>query len=141
MEGLMQRLERAVTRLEKLSATMQSSSVANGGCVNGVDGGKSPFRNEKRNRENGMSLQVCPCVCKDLSQAMEAFDLILNGPVSEYLKISQAIGDEVEKHVSCVRFVVLTAQLSKSGCRMSEGGVEMLIESQVVIFYKLPHTE
>lgn len=72
---------------------------------------------------------------------MEAFDLILNGSVTEYLKISQAIGDEVEKHVSCVRFVVLTAQLSKSGCRMSEGGVEMLIESQVVIFYKLPLTE
>lgn len=58
----MQRLERAVTRLEKLSATMQSSSVANGGCVNGVDGGKSPFRNEK-SRENGMSLQVCLRVC------------------------------------------------------------------------------
>lgn len=64
MEGLMQRLERAVTRLEKLSTTVQSSSVANGGCVNGVDGGKSPFRNEKRSRENGMSLlQVCPRVC------------------------------------------------------------------------------
>lgn len=40
---------------------------------------------------------------------MEAFDVILNGPVTEYLKISQAIGDEVEKHVSCDRIVVLRA--------------------------------
>uniref|UniRef100_A0A674PI75 Adenylyl cyclase-associated protein n=1 Tax=Takifugu rubripes TaxID=31033 RepID=A0A674PI75_TAKRU len=74
---LMERLERTVTRLEKLSVTMQESSgVANGGCVNGVDG--------------------------DFSQAMEAFDLILNGPLTEYLKISQAIGDEVEKHAEMV---------------------------------------
>lgn len=40
MEGLMERLERAVTRLEKMGFTMQSS-MANGGCVNGIDGGKS----------------------------------------------------------------------------------------------------
>lgn len=59
MEGLMERLERAVTRLEKLSVTMQESSgVANGGCVNGVDGGKSPFRNEKRSRGNGIALII-----------------------------------------------------------------------------------
>lgn len=58
MEGLMERLERAVTRLEKLSVTMQESSgVVNGGCVNGVDGGKSPFRNEKR-RENRILLRI-----------------------------------------------------------------------------------
>lgn len=42
MEGLMERLERAVTRLEKMSVTMQASSgMANGGCVNGIDEGKS----------------------------------------------------------------------------------------------------
>lgn len=42
MEGLMERLERAVNRLEKLSVTMQpSGGMANGGCVNGIDGGKS----------------------------------------------------------------------------------------------------
>lgn len=41
MEGLMERLERAVTRLENLSATMQASSgMANGDCVNGIDGGE-----------------------------------------------------------------------------------------------------
>lgn len=55
---------------------------------------------------------------------MEAFDIILNGPVTEYLKISRAIGDEVEKHVSCVRFVVLAAQLSESGCQMTGGEVK-----------------
>lgn len=43
MEGLMERLERAVTRLEKLSVTMQESSgVVNGSCVNGVEEGTSP---------------------------------------------------------------------------------------------------
>lgn len=46
---------------------------------------------------------------------MEAFDLILNGPLREYLKISRAIGDEVEKHVSCVRFVDLSAQQREGG--------------------------
>lgn len=40
MEGLMQRLERAVTRLEQMSA-QASSGMANGDCVNGIDGGKS----------------------------------------------------------------------------------------------------
>lgn len=40
MEGLIERLERAVTRLEQLSITMQpSSGMANGDCVNGIDGG------------------------------------------------------------------------------------------------------
>lgn len=41
MEGLMERLERAVTRLEKLAVSMQESGVVNGGCVNGVDEGRS----------------------------------------------------------------------------------------------------
>lgn len=37
----MERLEQAVTRLEKLSVTVRgSSSTANGDCVNGMDGGK-----------------------------------------------------------------------------------------------------
>lgn len=37
----MERLERAVTRLENLSATMQASgSMANGDCVNGIDEGE-----------------------------------------------------------------------------------------------------
>lgn len=51
MEGLMERLERAVTRLEKLSVAMQESSgVVNGGCINGVDEGRFP--------ENGNPLRM-----------------------------------------------------------------------------------
>ncbi|XP_072226797.1 adenylyl cyclase-associated protein 2 [Leuresthes tenuis] len=77
MEGLMQRLERAVTRLEQMSVTMQASnSVAHGNCVNGVDGG--------------------------LSQCVEAFDSLLRGPVSDYLNCSRDIGSEVEKHAEMV---------------------------------------
>lgn len=34
---------------------------------------------------------------------MEAFDGLLRGPVSEYLSHSQAIGSEVQKHVSHVK--------------------------------------
>lgn len=42
MEDLMQRLERAVTRLEQMSVTVQApGGMANGSCVNGIDGGKS----------------------------------------------------------------------------------------------------
>lgn len=42
MDGLMLRLERAVTRLEQMSITMRASSgMTNGDCVNGIDGGKS----------------------------------------------------------------------------------------------------
>lgn len=41
MEGLMERLERAVTRLEKMSVSMQTSgTITNGNCVNGIDEGK-----------------------------------------------------------------------------------------------------
>uniref|UniRef100_H3CUV6 Cyclase associated actin cytoskeleton regulatory protein 2 n=1 Tax=Tetraodon nigroviridis TaxID=99883 RepID=H3CUV6_TETNG len=73
MEGLMERLERAVTRLEKLSVTMQESGgVVNGGCLNGVDEGYG-----------GDSTSI------------------LNGPVTEYTE-SRAIGDEVEKHAEMV---------------------------------------
>lgn len=34
------------------------------------------------------------------SESMEAFDHLLSGPVSEYLKTSTAIGGDVAKHVS-----------------------------------------
>ncbi|XP_028281101.1 adenylyl cyclase-associated protein 2 [Parambassis ranga] len=83
MEGLMQRLERAVTRLEKMSVTVQaSSSMANGDYVNGIDGG--------------------------LSQCVEAFDVLLRGPVSDYLNNSKAIGSEVEKHAEMVNTALHT---------------------------------
>uniref|UniRef100_A0A667WK01 Adenylyl cyclase-associated protein n=1 Tax=Myripristis murdjan TaxID=586833 RepID=A0A667WK01_9TELE len=77
MEALMERLEQAVTRLEQMSIKMQASGgMANGDCVNGIDGA--------------------------LSQCVEAFDLLLRGPVSDYLKNSRAIGDDVEKHAEMV---------------------------------------
>uniref|UniRef100_A0A3P8SX79 Adenylyl cyclase-associated protein n=1 Tax=Amphiprion percula TaxID=161767 RepID=A0A3P8SX79_AMPPE len=83
MEGLMQRLERAVTRLEQMSVTMQASSgMTNGDCVNGIDGA--------------------------LSQCVEAFDVLLKGPVSEYLNNSRAIGSEVEKHAEMVNKALQT---------------------------------
>lgn len=83
MEGLIERLERAVTRLEQLSITMQpSSGMANGDCVNGIDGG--------------------------LSQCVEAFDVVLKGPVADYLKNSRAIGSDVEKHAEMVNNALQT---------------------------------
>ncbi|XP_013861272.1 adenylyl cyclase-associated protein 2 [Austrofundulus limnaeus] len=79
MEGLMQRLEQAVSRLEQMSVTMQlSSGVANGSCVNGINGGGG------------------------VSQSVEVFDVLLKGPVTDYLNCSRAIGSEVEKHAEMV---------------------------------------
>ncbi|KAK2830375.1 hypothetical protein Q5P01_018306 [Channa striata] len=73
----------AVTRLEQMSVTMQASSgMANGDFVNGIEGG--------------------------LSQCLEAFDVLLRGPVSDYLKYSQAIGSEVEKHAEMVNNALQT---------------------------------
>ncbi|KAK7899084.1 hypothetical protein WMY93_019937 [Mugilogobius chulae] len=83
MEGLIERLERAVTRLEQLSVTMQAASgLTNGDCVNGIDG--------------------------DMLQHVEAFDALLRGPVSEYMKHSQAIGSDVEQHAEMVHKALQT---------------------------------
>ncbi|XP_037549355.1 adenylyl cyclase-associated protein 2 [Nematolebias whitei] len=83
MEGLMQRLEQAVTRLEQMSVTMQpSGSMANGSCANGIDGGPS--------------------------QSVEVFDVLLKGPVSDYLNYSRAIGSEVETHAEMVNDALQT---------------------------------
>ncbi|KAM4630398.1 adenylyl cyclase-associated protein 2 [Polymixia lowei] len=83
MEALIERLEQAVIRLEQVSIKMQASNgMANGDCVNGINGG--------------------------LSQCVEAFDLLLTGPVSDYLKNSRAIGDEVEKHAEMVNNALQT---------------------------------
>ncbi|XP_019946281.1 adenylyl cyclase-associated protein 2 isoform X2 [Paralichthys olivaceus] len=83
MEGLMLRLERAVTRLEQMSVNIQTtSSMANGDCVNGIDGGTS--------------------------QCVDAFNVLLSGPVSDYLSKSRAIGSEVEKHAELVHNALQT---------------------------------
>lgn len=79
----MERLERAVTRLEQLAVTIQASSgLTNGDCVNGIDG--------------------------EMSQHVEAFDVLLRGPVSEYMKHSQIIGSDVEKHAEMVHKALQT---------------------------------
>ncbi|XP_034455128.1 adenylyl cyclase-associated protein 2 isoform X2 [Hippoglossus hippoglossus] len=83
MEGLMLRLERAVTRLEQMSVNIHATSgMANGDCVNGIDGGSS--------------------------QCVDAFNMLLNGPVSDYLSKSRAIGSEVEKHAEMVQSALQT---------------------------------
>lgn len=83
MEALMERLEQAVLRLEQVSNKMgPSNCFTNGECVNGIGGG--------------------------LLQCVEAFDLLLQGPVSDYLKNSRAIGHDVEKHAEMVNSALQT---------------------------------
>ncbi|KAF4074115.1 hypothetical protein AMELA_G00250870 [Ameiurus melas] len=76
MEALAERLEQAVIRLETVSAKLQgcSGSLSNGE-INTFHGG---------------------------SQCMEAFDHLLRGPLSEYLKNSRTIGGDVSKHADMV---------------------------------------
>ncbi|KAM6958940.1 adenylyl cyclase-associated protein 2 [Aplochiton taeniatus] len=78
METLVERLEQAVIRLEQVSVKMQTSNgMTNGDCVNGMNGA-------------------------GVAQCVAAFDLLLRGPVSEYLRNSRAIGGDVEKHAEMV---------------------------------------
>uniref|UniRef100_A0A1A8BHA2 CAP, adenylate cyclase-associated protein, 2 n=1 Tax=Nothobranchius kadleci TaxID=1051664 RepID=A0A1A8BHA2_NOTKA len=77
MDELMQRLERAITRLEQMSITMETANIlANEKCVNGINGGPS--------------------------QSVEVFDVLLRGPLLDYLNHSRAIGSEVQKHAEMV---------------------------------------
>ncbi|XP_059365465.1 adenylyl cyclase-associated protein 2-like isoform X2 [Carassius carassius] len=78
MEALVERLEQAVIRLEAVAIKLQNCP---GGLVNGdissmINGGES--------------------------ESMEAFDHLLNGSVSEYLRTSTAIGGDVAKHAEMV---------------------------------------
>uniref|UniRef100_A0A8C5VBH8 Adenylyl cyclase-associated protein n=1 Tax=Microcebus murinus TaxID=30608 RepID=A0A8C5VBH8_MICMU len=75
MEELVQRLERAVSRLEVLSA---ESHRRPGDCgeVNGVIGGVAP--------------------------SVEAFDKLMNGMVAEFLKNSRILAGDVETHAEMV---------------------------------------
>ncbi|XP_062342542.1 adenylyl cyclase-associated protein 2 [Osmerus eperlanus] len=76
METLVERLEQTVIRLEQVSLKMQASNgMDNGACVNGISG---------------------------VSQYVDAYDCLLRGPVSEYLRNSRAIGADVEKHAEMV---------------------------------------
>ncbi|XP_062846598.1 adenylyl cyclase-associated protein 2 [Trichomycterus rosablanca] len=76
MEALVERLEQAVIRLEVASAKLHGcfENLTNGD-INGHDGE---------------------------SQCLDAFDDLLKGPLSEYLKSSQSIGGDVAKHAEMV---------------------------------------
>uniref|UniRef100_A0A2K5JR27 Adenylyl cyclase-associated protein n=1 Tax=Colobus angolensis palliatus TaxID=336983 RepID=A0A2K5JR27_COLAP len=75
MQGLVERLERAVSRLESLSAV---SHRPPGDCgeVNGVSGGVAP--------------------------SVEAFDKLMNSMVAEFLKNSRILAGDVETHAEMV---------------------------------------
>uniref|UniRef100_A0A8C2KV33 Adenylyl cyclase-associated protein n=1 Tax=Cyprinus carpio TaxID=7962 RepID=A0A8C2KV33_CYPCA len=73
MEALVERLEQAVVRLEAVAIKLQNCP---GGLVNGDISSES--------------------------ESMEAFDHLLSGPVSEYLRTSTAIGGDVAKHAEMV---------------------------------------
>ncbi|XP_077362202.1 adenylyl cyclase-associated protein 2 isoform X1 [Festucalex cinctus] len=79
MEALTERLERAVTRLEQLTA---STSLPNGDCVNSLNGATTG------------------CV--------DAFDVLLKGPLTDYMNISRTIGSDVEKHAEMVNDALQT---------------------------------
>uniref|UniRef100_A0A2K6T147 Adenylyl cyclase-associated protein n=1 Tax=Saimiri boliviensis boliviensis TaxID=39432 RepID=A0A2K6T147_SAIBB len=70
MQNLVERLERAVGRLEAVSHT---SDMHRGYGDSPSKAGAAPY--------------------------VQAFDLLLAGPVAEYLKISKEIGGDVQKHV------------------------------------------
>ncbi|KAI7798845.1 adenylyl cyclase-associated protein 2 [Triplophysa rosa] len=78
MEALVERLERAVIRLEVVAAKLQNCP---GGLVNG----------DISNIINGGEIQ-----------SMEAFNHLLSGPVSDYMNCSTSIGGDVAKHAEMV---------------------------------------
>uniref|UniRef100_A0A8B9LRZ7 Adenylyl cyclase-associated protein n=1 Tax=Astyanax mexicanus TaxID=7994 RepID=A0A8B9LRZ7_ASTMX len=84
MEALVERLEQAVIRLEAVSSKLQGCS---GGLINGVI--------------NGINGE---------SQCMDAFDRLLKGSLSEYLKNSRTIGGDVAQNVVCVCVCVASPQ-------------------------------
>ncbi|XP_048204376.1 adenylyl cyclase-associated protein 2 [Perognathus longimembris pacificus] len=76
MQGLVERLERAVSRLEQLSAEPLRPPRACGE-VNGVNG--------------------------DMAPSVEAFDKLMNGMVAEFLKNSRILAGDVETHAEMVQ--------------------------------------
>ncbi|KAG8571850.1 hypothetical protein GDO81_011803 [Engystomops pustulosus] len=74
--GLMERLEKAVIRLETvLSASCFSKSTGND-IVNGINGGIAAY--------------------------VEAFDTLMTGTLEQYLKNSKILGGDVETHATLV---------------------------------------
>ncbi|NXG12131.1 CAP2 protein, partial [Sakesphorus luctuosus] len=90
--GLMERLERAVTRLESLFSDSHRSGGMECDGINGVNGSIAPY--------------------------VEAFDRLLNGSVAEFLRNSKILEGDVKTHAEMVRaafqaqraFLVLASQ-------------------------------
>ncbi|XP_053322637.1 adenylyl cyclase-associated protein 2 [Spea bombifrons] len=76
VQGLMDRLENAVLRLEAALSKSYPSTLTDSNIVNGINGDVAPF--------------------------VEAFDALLKGPLEEYLKNSKVLGGDVETHASLV---------------------------------------
>uniref|UniRef100_A0A8B9NI57 CAP N-terminal domain-containing protein n=1 Tax=Accipiter nisus TaxID=211598 RepID=A0A8B9NI57_9AVES len=90
--GLMERLEKAVTRLESLFSDSHRSGGMECDAINGVNGSIAPY--------------------------VEAFDRLLNGSVAEFLRYSKILEGDVKTHAEMVRaafqaqrsFLVLASQ-------------------------------
>ncbi|NXK40131.1 CAP2 protein, partial [Piprites chloris] len=90
--GLMERLEKAVTRLESLFSGSHRSGGMECDGINGVNGSIAPY--------------------------VEAFDRLLNGSVAEFLRYSKILEGDVKTHAEMVRaafqaqrsFLVLASQ-------------------------------
>ncbi|KAM5158089.1 adenylyl cyclase-associated protein 2 [Mantella aurantiaca] len=76
VQGLMDRLEKAVIRFETALASSTFSKSAANDVVNGIDGGIAPY--------------------------VEAFDTLLAGALEHYLTNSKIIGGDVETHAGLV---------------------------------------
>ncbi|KAM9307982.1 adenylyl cyclase-associated protein 2 [Gastrophryne carolinensis] len=76
VQGLMERLEKAVIRLEGALSSSSFCKSAENDVVNGIDTGVAPF--------------------------VEAFDTLLAGAVEQYLTNSKIIGTDVETHAQLV---------------------------------------
>ncbi|XP_053570748.1 adenylyl cyclase-associated protein 2 isoform X2 [Bombina bombina] len=76
VQELMDRLEKAVVKLESVLANSHSSLLTDNNIANGIDEGLAPF--------------------------VEAFDFLLTGALGEYIKNSKIIGGDVEIHAGLV---------------------------------------
>uniref|UniRef100_A0A1W7RJJ1 Adenylyl cyclase-associated protein n=1 Tax=Agkistrodon contortrix contortrix TaxID=8713 RepID=A0A1W7RJJ1_AGKCO len=81
LQGLVERLEKAVGRLEM---------VSRGPGVHGSHGDSPP---------------------KGVAEFVQAFDELLAGPVAAYMKISREIGSEVQKHAEMVHAGLMTERI------------------------------
>ncbi|XP_010146848.1 PREDICTED: adenylyl cyclase-associated protein 2-like [Eurypyga helias] len=104
--GLMERLEKAVTRLESLFSGSHRSGGMECDAINGVNGSIAPY--------------------------VEAFDRLLNGSVAEFLQYSKVLEGDVKTHAEMVRaafqaqrsFLVLASQCQEP----QENEVAMLLK-------------